>query len=454
MMLLLAFLAPLIFGLFISNFLLGKLQLATPVLSSAIAVGVGIGSSSVLFIILNLVHLPSLVIFFIEFALIAYAYWKYKTEIKFNSPAKTGKNVLFYAVAALFIVAIALDIFIFFVDSAKDPHGLYDAWSYWNLRAKFISRAPGEWSHLFKYLYFFHGDYPLLHTGFIARGWIIVGKETVWVPIITAFLFTFATIALLYAAVSHFTASKTQGMIAGLAMLCTPFYMVMGDSQYVDSPAGYFFLIAIVVFALADAQSNKEPYLYILAGLAAGLAAWTKNEGLLFIAVVYGARIITLFFTDRKLLIDELTFFSLGLLPVLALIIYFKLFIAPANDLLAEGNESAIAKLKDMARYAFIRDWFKLKIVDFGKWYSNPWWLLPIYALGVGVNFKAKRRTLFFTASVLLMMLTGYFFIYVTTYIDLTFHLSTSLHRLYFQLMPSFLFLYFVSLKSPEHWLK
>ncbi len=452
-MFLLAFIAPIILGILFTNYYLGKLQLATPVLSVSIAVGVGIGLSSIIFITLNLIHIPALVIFIAEFAGIAYCWWKHRNLFLFTSATTTPLSSIGKIAAALGITALLATLFIFFADTTKDPHGLYDAWSYWNLRAKFISRAPYDWDNLFQYLYFFHGDYPLLHSGFIARGWLFLQQETVWVPIFTAFIFTFATVALLYAAVAHF-AGKTAGIIAALCMLCTPFYMVMGDSQYVDSPAGYFFLITLVLFALADKESERQPYLYLLAGVAAGLSAWTKNEGLLFIAVLYAARITILFFSNRKHLFYELKYISLGLLPILFLIIYFKVMIAPANDLLAEGNESAASKLKDMGRYAFIWGWFKLKIIDFGKWYTNPWWLLVLYALATGFNFATNKRTLFFGLMVIAMMATGYFFIYVTTYIDLTFHLSTSLHRLFFQLLPSFLFIYFVSLKSPEYWLK
>lgn len=451
-MILLSFIAPFFFGIFVCNYILGKYQLATPVLSLSMALGTGIGICSATYITLNLLHLPYWAIFILEFAACGYLFWKYRHSARFNSAAPLSGWWL-RLLAALFVLALATDIFIFFADTAKDPHGLYDAWSYWNLRAKFISRAPSEWADLFKYLYFFHGDYPLLHSGFIARGWLFSRSETVWVPIITAFSFTFATIGLLYAAVSHFS-GRLAGIIAALAMLCTPFYMVMGDSQYVDSPAGYFFLISIVLLAIANQQKENQPYAYLLAGLAAGLSAWTKNEGLLFIIALYGARIATGIFSNRKLLFYELKYMSAGLAPILLLIVYFKLRIAPVNDLLAEGNGSAAEKLKDMARYAFIWDWFKMKALDFGRWYSNPWWLLVFYALGTGLAFNKRPKTIIFSSLLLLLMLTGYFFIYVTTYIDLNFHLSTSLHRLYFQLLPSFLFVYFVSLKSPEYWFK
>ncbi len=132
-----------------------------------------------------------------------------------------------------------LDSGIFFFDSIAEPHGLWDAWADWNLGAKFISRDPHGWTKSFHEMISedFHTDYPLLQKGFIARCWILAKTETVLVPMIFAFIFTFCTIGLLASAVASFT-TKTEGLMAGLVLLCTPFFMTMGTSQYADNIVG------------------------------------------------------------------------------------------------------------------------------------------------------------------------------------------------------------------------
>ena len=50
----------------------------------------------------------------------------------------------------------------------------------------------------------------------------------------------------------------------------------------------------------------------------------------------------------------------------------------------------------------------------------------------------------------LLTMFVAYFFSYVLTPMDLTWHLSTSLGRLYVQLWPSFIFLLLAALRPAE----
>ena len=47
-------------------------------------------------------------------------------------------------------------------------------------------------------------------------------------------------------------------------------------------------------------------------------------------------------------------------------------------------------------------------------------------------------------------MLVGYFFVYMTTPIDLTFYLATSIDRLLLQLWPSALLALFLCLGDPE----
>ena len=42
----------------------------------------------------------------------------------------------------------------------------------------------------------------------------------------------------------------------------------------------FYFLAVFVLFFLADAETSGRPL--VLAGLAMGFAAWTKNEGLVF----------------------------------------------------------------------------------------------------------------------------------------------------------------------------
>jgi hypothetical protein len=342
-----------------------------------------------------------------------------------------------------------MDAGIFYFDSIKDPHGLWDAFNYWNLKAKLISRAPSDWPNLLHQMISsdFHPDYPLLQTGFIAQCWLYMKNESVWIPIIVSFIFTFCTIGFLASSVSFFT-NKTKGLIAGLILLATPFYMTMGDSQYADNTIGFFYLATIVFLTFARRTSEIKPHLLIAAGITAGLAAWSKNEGLLFLVCLFSSQLILLFFKNYRELLIELKYILFGLLPILILIAYFKIFIAPPNDIVNGQGAQTFVKLFDLSRYSLVSKWAVDQFSTFGKWALNPWWLFLLGILYKGINIKENKNSLISNFTLLIIMLIGFYFIYIITPLDLVFHLSTSMHRLFFQLFPTFIFIYFLSIKD------
>jgi 4-amino-4-deoxy-L-arabinose transferase-like glycosyltransferase len=316
------------------------------------------------------------------------------------------------------------------------------------MKSKFISGAPLAWPSIISQLdsVTFHVDYPLMQSAFIAKYWIILGKESTWIPILSAFVFTFCSIGLLSSSVSLFT-TKTKGLFAGLALLATPFFITLGDSQYADVTVGFFFLSTIVFLTFADKEKENKRNYFLAAGISASMAAWSKNEGILFIVCLIFTRILSGINRPKDVL-SELKFLLAGTIPVLILLVYYKIMIAPPNDLIqGAGEESIINKIMNIERYELIGYWFIKKAGSFGEWIINPWWFFLIAALMFGVNNRNKTS---YGMLLILFMLIGYFYSYVISYIELNFHLSTSLHRLFLQLFPSFLFCYFLSIKELE----
>jgi hypothetical protein len=424
-------------------------------------VPIGIGVSSVVFISLNLMGLPFWMTFLVEGALMSFLVSKINRDVikttlldtKWLNVNALFKQPILLLVAIIYFYAWLMDAGIFFFDSIKEPHGLWDAWNYWNLKAKFISSAPSAWQAQFHQMVSedFHVDYPLLQSGFIARCWLCMKDQSVWVPIVLSFVFTFCTIGLLYSAVSFFI-NKTRGLVAGLIMLCTPFFMVMGDSQYADNTVGYFYLATIVLLTFARYTSPEiKPKLLIAAGVTAGLSAWSKNEGLLFITCLFISQLTGVFFKNYKELAKEIKYLLFGVIPILVLIMYFKTAIAPPNDIVKAQGESTLIKLTDLSRYTAIGGWFAKTLGTFGKWFMNPWWLFLVGIIYKGVDLKNNKQSIVSNFVLICLMTIGFFFVYVITPLELEFHLSTSIHRLFFQLFPSFIFLYFIAVKTREN---
>jgi hypothetical protein len=116
----------------------------------------------------------------------------------------------------------------------------------------------------------------------VARSWIYTGTETQDVPVGIAALFTFATVGLLTAALSAL-AGRDKAVLAGIVLLGTTSFIKLGAAQYADMPIAFFFLASIVLACMQDRLPMSGA---VLLGISAALAAWTKNEGLLFFALL------------------------------------------------------------------------------------------------------------------------------------------------------------------------
>ena len=84
-----------------------------------------------------------------------------------------------------------------------------------------------------------------------------------------------------------------------MLLLGTPFFLNHGASQYADIELAYFIAAGTLLFCLYDAGGQAQHGLAALGGLSAGLASCTKNEGLLFVAVIAGSRVFLAFAGGR-----------------------------------------------------------------------------------------------------------------------------------------------------------
>lgn len=336
----------------------------------------------------------------------------------------------------------------------KSPHGGgYDPWVTWNLRARFLFRGGEDWQRGFsEVLNWSHPDYPLLLPVSVARLWTCAGGESMLAPALVASLLFAATVAALMAGLA-LTRGREQAMLGGIAALATTFFVTHGASQFADVPLAFFILATLVHLALHDhAPGLGKPHL-MLAGLMAGCAAWTKNEGLLFVgAAISGRALVTVKRLGLRPAARQLAPFFAGLLPVLAVVVLFKAFIPPPNDLIAGQSPGAtLARLLDPSRHLTVLRWFGERIVLFDN--GGVVHIVPVLAacfLICGCRADAFRRSETQTCALVLgLMLGGFALVYVCTPHDLLWHLETSLDRLIVQLWPSAVFLFFSVVRTP-----
>jgi hypothetical protein len=331
------------------------------------------------------------------------------------------------------------------------PYGEWDAFAIWNFHARFIYRADAHWTDYLTYDTYGHADYPLLLSGSVARLWTYAGREGTFEPRLLAALLLLATCGLLGSVLANLR-SHTQGMLAVMVLAGTSLFIEKGAAQCADVPIGFFFLATGVLLFLFD-QPGRRLHLAALAGAAAGFAAWTKNEGVLWILAMLVARFIVVLRTHGlRAWLRELGVFALGMAPGLCCLVYLKLRLAPTNDLIAgQGLGPTLERMFSPGRYLQIAGAYLGYALLIGP---ATIVILAVYAFLVGKGPNREHRAGLVSLVIMLgLMLAGYAVVFLTTPHDLPWHLG-ALDRLLLQLWPVGLFAFFLWVRTPEELFK
>ena len=319
------------------------------------------------------------------------------------------------------------------------PHGGWDGWAIWNSHSRYLYRDGQQWHLHIQNTY--HGDYPLLLPLNVSRIWRYAGTEVADLAGLFSILFAFSGIALLGAVLAGLRKSS-MGMWTTLLLLTTPYFMIQVVFQEADVPLSIFFMAAIGSLSLYFDEPGNSRGALVLAGFMAGCAAWTKNEGLLFILALSVALLFPIFWKPRATLQRYLVF-SAGLVLPLAINIFFKLTIAPENDLGSNRAVSeAVEKILNVSRHEMIFDELIRLSWTFGGWAAQPMVPLAAFLALKGVDRRMLRSPAWWTGLATLgIVLAGYYWVYVLTPMDLRWHLDTSMRRLLLHLWPTLLLL-------------
>jgi Dolichyl-phosphate-mannose-protein mannosyltransferase len=360
---------------------------------------------------------------------------------------------------AAFAISICVAAYALWARAMLHPHGDgWDAFAIWNLHARFLFLGGPDWRDGFSaQIPWSHPDYPALLPAAIAHFWIYLDSDATAVPIAIGLVFTVATAGLLYASLA-IKRGHDSALLGTLTLLSTPFFIEQGAAQYADIPLSFFFLATLVL--LKQGWSARSKRLLVLSGLAAGFAAWTKNEGLLFVLSAIMAQALSYLLEKRPFGPAgrrRLLAFIAGAAPLLVLIFWYKHFIAPPGDLFS-SPASIAAKITNINRYWVVLQWYGKEFLRFGGWWIVPLTLaLPaLYLVRRRDHAGDQRPALRASIWTLGLTLAGYFAIYVITPNELYWHLRFSLNRLFLATWPSVLFLFFasVSFRSPAKSLK
>lgn len=329
----------------------------------------------------------------------------------------------------------------------------WDAFAIWNLHARFLFLGGSHWRDGFTALLpGSHPDYPLLLPAAIAHFWSYLAHDDPRGPAAMGVAFTFATAGLLFSALTVLRGCVVA-MIGAIALLSTPSFIEQGTAQYADVPLSFFFLACVALLRLGDEEGERSSSgLLVLAGVAAGFAAWTKNEGLLFLCALVFARVAILARQrTRTAFASEISTTPLlaVLVPAMLLVLYYKRFIGTPGDLFSSPS-AVLHRLLDPTRYWAVTKWYVKGFFRFGHWFLLPGSLLLLApALSTPRGLSLARQPGFRTAVfAIALTLVGYFLIFLITPYDIYWHLRFSLLRLFLQVWPATVFLVLANVRT------
>lgn len=423
------------------------------ILLFSLASGIGIGLISSLYFVVMALAGPSIVLLgVVEGAAVigalalAITAKDRRTPLEY-SPAPAAPGYL----KLLLVIAVLMAATMFILYSLAKPHGEWDAWAIWNLRARFLSRAGQFWTDAFSpRIAWSHPDYPLLLPGIVALCWTFAHTESVAVPMAVGFLFTFGAAGVLISTLGILR-GKTQSLLAGILLLGTASFVEVGATQYADIPLSFFIVAALGLLCLQDRHPENVRFSFV-AGLSAGFAAWTKNEGLLFVVAVILARAIALLrFEKRPEMRRQLPALALGLAPPLIVVGWFKLRYAPPNDLMSRGWAFIGKNLIDPARWITTISGFLKGAIALGSFLVPIALVLLLYWYLVRFKVENADRPALLTAAIsLVTMLAGDLTAYLLLSSDVNWQIGTSMDRLLLQLWPAGLLMFFLAATPPQ----
>lgn len=423
--------------------------------AAALALGLGIGFSSLTSTALIAGGIAPATVSFVSIDVaiwggIAVLGWSIRrrmaaTSVAPRPPGRIGnmasRDRIDWILRAVFAVAAIVAFVSVVVFMRAWPHGEWDAFAIWNQHARFLFRAGGSdaWRGYFM-LGWSQPDYPLMLPAAVARVWAYAGHESTFGPALIAMIFGLASVTVVVT-----TLDGRRAWVAGALMVGASAYLMHVASQYADVPMAFFIVATLAVACGGALRGSGNAAL--VAGATTAMAAWTKNEGLVFaVVMVFVASVVALhrLFTGRMQRSEraQLLWVIAGSAPVVIAIAWFKLTLAPPSELGA-GLASAVftTRLLDVDRHMTVATLMGEHILRWSTRLSMT--VLPFVGLAALWSSGQSRRARVM-AAVLGLMLLSFYFVYVLTPYEIEWHITTSFDRLLIQLWPALVLTVFI----------
>lgn len=298
----------------------------------------------------------------------------------------------------------------------------WDAWAIWGAKAKVLALGRGSLADV---TFFGHGDYPLLWpTLWAYSAWLCGGWEEMLVRGWGA-VFLVLCVWEIGVIVLRTIGDRTLAYLAGALFVSMPAVPLIASWSYAETP---FWFLTICCFGTmllrSDENSWKVP---VMTGILAVAAAYTKNEGVMYSAIIVIALIV---FPSKNHYRDVFLFvvvFGLCYFPWYYWTTVSQHMVSHATSGLHldfENIRRATGRIPAAAE-AIWRIWG-----DVRQWNIMLWAALTFIAIGLWS--REGRRWLLIPVG----MLLGYFVIIIFHQAEIYWQVGTSWNRLTIHVMP------------------
>ena len=348
------------------------------------------------------------------------------------SPVPSPLTTADWLVRAVFALIAAVAFSTIVTEYVASPHGQWDAWAIWNQKARFLFRGGDEWN-AFLGVPWSNPSHPLLVSASVARLWAYAGAELTLVPAMLSLAFGAASVAAVMAALDL---RRARAWMAGAVLLAPGTFVQLAAAQTSDLPVGLFVVTTLIVLRNGDwgAAADAHGALF-LAGVAGGLAAWTKNEGLLLWCI---ATSFVAFVAWRRGRIRPVAWWAAGAALALLTVAWLKLAVAPVPPPYLEDQTFAmlVERFLSPQRHAIVGGLAWQYWIRWGGPWASGALPLAMVAAAVAACTPGGRPVRGVVAIVALMM-AGYYAMWLLSPLDTVWLITTTFDRLLLQLWPA-----------------
>jgi hypothetical protein len=340
----------------------------------------------------------------------------------------------------------------------REPEGGFDGWAIWNSRARSLFRASSPTQEAFspalaRAQFRTHPDYPLLLPGLVVEGFRLIGCESIITPAVTAIVFGSLLVSLVTFGLAELLGAG-WGLLAGSILLSAPIFVTLVVRQCADIPLATYVFTAVLIAVFVDrTEARRRLSLIALAGFTLSFAAWCKNEGVVFLLAVPIAFLLRrgTVRMDPRARATEALAWALGALPIVALVVVFKLHFAPRNDLVSASGWELVSPLLSPFRWWQVASAIGKRIIALQEWGPH---LVATIVIGVLLLFRRRQsmnvdpmaRPI---ALALALVALAYGAVYLLTPHDAVWQVRYTFDRLAFQCWPSALLAIFLVMATP-----